>query len=149
MFIRVCSVVCFGIFLIKVLSDVETKNMLAFAFCLSFMFGVFVGHCIFYFLLWKKKQNIISEIYVVIRNYESTAESDFDRFLYSEKSAKRKYEWYENYLMTYIDDLKYDNYVCDMDSIFFQNESYEFRYNSSLMSRQQIRKPRTILSSNL
>ena len=68
----------------------KQKNMLAFAFGLSFMFGVYVGHCILSFLLWKKKQKVITEIDLVIRNYESTAESDFDKFLYSKKKKHKK-----------------------------------------------------------
>ena len=55
------------------------------------------GHCILCFLLWKKKQTIITEIDLVIRNYESRAESDFDKFLHSEKKTqKMKYQWYEH-----------------------------------------------------
>ena len=79
----------------------KQKNMLSFAFGLSFIFGVYVGHCILSFLLWKKKQKVITEIDLVIRNYESTAESDFDKFLYSKKKSQRKgHEWYNHDLRT-------------------------------------------------
>ena len=66
----------------------KQKDMLAFAFGLSFMFGV--GQCILSFLLWKEKQKIIAEIDLLIRNYESTAKSDFDKFLYFEKNTKKE-----------------------------------------------------------
>lgn len=34
------------------------------------------------------------------------------------KKEKKKYEWYEHDLMTYINDLKYEHFVEDMDSRF-------------------------------
>ena len=46
MFVRLCSVVCL----------VCQKNMLAFALPLSFMFGVYVGHCILSFYCGKKSK---------------------------------------------------------------------------------------------
>ena len=63
----------------------------------------------------EKKQKIIGEIDLIIRNSESS--TDFDELLHSEKT-KKKYEWYEHDLMTYIDDLKYDQFVNDMDLHF-------------------------------
>ena len=34
------------------------------------------------------------------------------------KSERKKYEWYKHNLMTYIDDLKYEQFVEDKDSHF-------------------------------
>ena len=82
--------------------------------CLVFMLVI----VFWLFLLWKKKLKIITEINLVIRNYESTAESDFHKYLYSKKTQRKKYEWYKHDLMTYIDNLKYDNFLRDMDSHF-------------------------------
>ena len=84
-FIRICSVVCLGIFSIKILSNAKANNMLAFAFSLRLVFGVFVGHCILSYFLWKKKKKIIAEIDLVIKNYES---ADFNKLLHSEKKTK-------------------------------------------------------------
>ena len=55
---------------------------------------------------------------MIIKNYEST---DFGQLLHSEKKKKRtkkKHEWYEHDLMSYIDHLKYHQFVNDMDSHF-------------------------------
>ena len=60
----------------------------------------------------EKKKKIIAEIDSVIKNYES---ADFNKFLHSEKKKKKKYEWYEHELMTYISNIKYKNFVNDMD----------------------------------
>ena len=62
--------------------------MLGFALALSFMFGVYVGHCILSFLLWKKKQKIIAEIDLVIKNYDKSTK-DFDKFIHSQKKLKK------------------------------------------------------------
>ena len=59
----------------------------------------------------EKKKKIIAEIDSVIKNYES---ADFNKFLHSEKK-KKKYEWYKHELMTYISNIKYENFVNDMD----------------------------------
>ena len=67
-----------------------------------------IGHSNF---LWKK---IIAEIDLVIKNYESAG---FKKLLHSKKT-KKKYEWYEHDLMTYIDNLKYDHFINNMDSHF-------------------------------
>ena len=42
------------------------------------------------------------------------------------KTQKRMYEWYEHDLMTYIDDLKYENFVHNMDSHFSQAKVVNF-----------------------
>ena len=55
MFIKAWIVICLDIFLIKILSDVEIKNMFAFALGLSFMFGSYVGHCILSFFIPRKE----------------------------------------------------------------------------------------------
>lgn len=61
----------------------------------------------------EKKKKIIAEIGSVIKNYES---ADFNKFLHSEKKKKKKkYEWYEHDLMTYISNIKYDNFINNMD----------------------------------
>ena len=101
--------------------------MLVFALDLSFMFGVYVGHCILSFLLWKKKQKIIAEIDLVIKSYDESAKH-FDKFVeeISKKTKKKKYEWYEHDLMTYIDHLKCENFVHDMDSHFSRAKVVNF-----------------------
>ena len=90
--------------------------------CLVFL--LVIVFCLFYY--GRKKQKIIVEIDLLIRNYESPAQSDFDAFLNSKKKTKKqkkththkkKYEWCKLDLMTYIDDLKHDNFVCHMDII--------------------------------
>ena len=63
--------------------------MLAFTLALSFMFDVYVGHCILSFLLWKKKQKIIAEIDFVIKSYDESAK-DFDKFVHSKKPLKNR-----------------------------------------------------------
>ena len=111
MFIKICSVVCVGIFLMKILKDAETKHMLAFAFGLSFVFG-YVCNCILSYFLWKNiTDKIITEADLTIRNYESTVSH---KCLHFEKTPKKKYEWCKHNLMTYIGDLKYDNFVKNM-----------------------------------
>lgn len=65
--------------------------MLAFAFSLSFVFDVYVGHCIFSLYYKYKKAKIIAEIDVIIKNNELT---DFVDELLHSKKAKKKYEWY-------------------------------------------------------
>lgn len=37
---------------------------------------------------------------------------------YIPKSKKGKYEWYKHHLMIYFDDLKYDEFVSNMDGYF-------------------------------
>ena len=54
--------------------------------CLVFL--LVIVFCLFCY--GRKKQKIIVEIDLVIRNYESPAQSDFDVFLNSEKKKKRK-----------------------------------------------------------
>ena len=44
----------------------------------------------------------------------------------SKKTQKKKYEWYEHDLMTYIDDLKCENFVLDMDSHFSRAKVVNF-----------------------
>ena len=93
MFIKAWIVICLDIFLIKILSDVETKNMFTFALGLSFMFGTYVGHCILSFLLQEKKQKIVAEIDSILKKYECECQSistDFREFIYSEKPKKKK-----------------------------------------------------------
>ena len=53
---KLCLVTCSGILLIKILSGVEIKNILAFAFGLSFVFGVYDGHCFLSFSLQKRSR---------------------------------------------------------------------------------------------
>ena len=84
MFIKVCSVVYLGIFLIKILSDAETKNMYVFAFVFIFVFGTYVGHCILSFLLQEKKQKITAEIDLVLKKYECES-TDSHKFLHTKK----------------------------------------------------------------
>lgn len=36
-------------------------------------------------------------------------------FYILKKKKKKKYEWYEHELMTYISNIKYENFVNDMD----------------------------------
>ena len=57
---------------------------------------------------------------LVIRNYESTTTTDnCNKYLHSEKkNTKKKYEWYEHHFMTYVNDLKYDNFVNDISCHF-------------------------------
>ena len=52
MFIRICSLV-----LIKILSNAKTNNRLAFTFSLSFVFGVYVVHCVLSYFYGKKEEN--------------------------------------------------------------------------------------------
>ena len=85
MFIKIWSVVYLGIFLVKILKYAKIKNMLAFAFGLSVVFGTYVGHCILSYFLWKEKTKIIAEVDLTIRNYESTVS---DKYLHSEKNKK-------------------------------------------------------------
>ena len=56
MFIKVWIVICVGIFLIKILLDIKTENMLDFALGLSFMFGTYVAHCFCLIFCGKKRQ---------------------------------------------------------------------------------------------
>ena len=52
--------------------------------CLVFL--LVIVFCLFYY--GRKKQKIIVEIDLLIRNYESPAQSDFDAFLNSKKKNK-------------------------------------------------------------
>ena len=88
MFIKIWIVVYFGIFLIKILSNSETKNILAFAFGLSFVFGTYVGHCILSFFLQEKKQKIVAEYNLLLKKYECES-TDFREFLHTKKSEKK------------------------------------------------------------
>ena len=65
--------------------------MLDFAFCLSFMFGTYFGHCFLPYILWNKKTKIIPEIDLVIRNYEptTTTTDNCEKYLHSKKNKKR------------------------------------------------------------
>ena len=45
---------------------------------------------------------------------------------YIPKKTKKKYEWYEHNLMTYIDNLKYDNFLNNMDSHFSNSKITNF-----------------------
>ena len=56
-FLRIFSVLCLGIFLIKFLSEAYTKNMFAFSFGLYFMFGTYVCHCILSYFCGKEENN--------------------------------------------------------------------------------------------
>ena len=88
---KVWIVICLGISLIKILSDVETKNMFAFALGLSFMFCTYVGHCILHFVLQEKKQEIVAEIDLILKKYEDECKltsTDFREFIHSEKTEK-------------------------------------------------------------
>ena len=77
---KVCSVVCLGTLLIKILSDTKRKNMLAFTFGLSFVFGSYVAHRILSFLLQEKKQKIVDQIDFILNKYESKSTIDFDKY---------------------------------------------------------------------
>lgn len=63
---------------------------------------------------------------------------------------KKKYEWYKNNLMTYLDNLKDGNFISNMDSHFSTHNShgftnYNFCYYSSSDSWKRIRKFSKIL----
>ena len=77
---KVCSVVCLGTLLIKILSDTKRKNMLAFTFGLSFVFGSYVAHRILSFLLQEKKQKIVDQIDFILNKYGSKSRTDFDKY---------------------------------------------------------------------
>ena len=36
-------------------------------------------------------------------------------YILKKKKKKKKYEWYEHELMTYISNIKYDNFINNMD----------------------------------
>ena len=54
---KVCSVVCLGTLLIKILSDTKRKNMLAFTFGLSFVFGSCRSSYFVFFIARKETEN--------------------------------------------------------------------------------------------
>lgn len=87
---KLCLVTCLGILLIKILSGVEIKNILAFAFGLSFVFGVYDGHCFLSFSLQKKKQKIVAGIDFIFSKYESKSATDSDEYLHTKKSKEKR-----------------------------------------------------------
>ena len=54
--------------------------------CLVFL--LVIVFCLFYY--GRKKEKIIVEIDLLIRNYESPAQSDFDAFLNKKKTTKKQ-----------------------------------------------------------
>ena len=50
---------------------------------------------------------------------------------------KKKYEWYKNNLMTYLDNLKDGNFISNMDSHFSTHNSHGFtNYNFVIIHHQ-------------
>ena len=65
----------------------------------------------------QKNKKISVEIELVIKNYNAAAIFLTSSYI-PKKTEKKKYEWYEHDLMTYIDNLKHEQFVEDMDSHF-------------------------------
>ena len=58
------------------------------------------------------------------------------------KNKKREYEWYEHDLMTYINNLKFERYVENMDSYFSQARVKNFDIRNHYCCGDLLQNPR-------
>ena len=121
MFKKCLAHVLICVFLVKLIRDAESSNELFLAFSFNFCFRYYIGKCIVSSLFYKTTKKINIEIEPAIKDYNATpttTSSLNNKFLHSEMPEKKKYEWYEHDLMTYINDLKYEHFIEDTDSHF-------------------------------
>ena len=115
--LKTCLTILIGAFLVKFIRDVESRSELFLAFSFSFLFGCCISSCIVSYLLYKRNKKISVEIELVIKDYNAVAIFLTNSYI-PKKREKKKYEWCEHDLMTYIDNLKHEQFVEDMDSHF-------------------------------
>ena len=93
------------------------------AFRFSFLFGYYIGRCIVSSLLYKTTKKLILKLSLRLRITMQQQQQQQPLPLATnsyipKKPEKKKYNWFEHDLMKYIDDLKYEHFFEDTDSLF-------------------------------